>query len=96
MNLQANLGQMNYDAKEIQDAAIEYNNAVIELYKIVDNLTTSWQGADNVAFANTVNGYKEEIVALGKIVNNYALFLNQSSTSLNDLQGDISSAAGKL
>ena len=42
MNLQANLGQMNYDAKEIQDAAIEYNNAVTELYKIVDNLTTSW------------------------------------------------------
>jgi uncharacterized protein YukE len=96
MNLQANLGQMNYDAKDIQDAAIEYNNAVNELYKIVDNLTTSWQGTDNVAFANKVNGYKEEIIALGKVVENYAIFLNRSSGSLNDLQTDISSAAGKL
>lgn len=96
MNLQANLGQMNYDAKEIQDAAIEYNNAVTELYKIVDNLTTSWQGTDNVAFANKINSYKEEIVALGQVVNNYALFLNRSSGSLNDLQSDISSAAGRL
>ena len=29
--------QKSYDAKDIQDAAIEYNNAVTELYKIVDN-----------------------------------------------------------
>ena len=96
MNLQANLGQMSYEAKEIQDAAVEYNNAVNELYKIVDNLSSSWQGTDNVAFANKVNGYKEEIIALGKVVENYAIFLNRSSGSLNDLQTDISSAAGKL
>lgn len=96
MNLQANLGQMSYEAKEIQDAAVEYNNAVNELYKIVDNLSSSWQGTDNVAFANQVNSYKQEIVALGNVVNNYALFLNKTSGSLNDLQGDISSAAGKL
>lgn len=96
MNLQANLGQMNYDAKEINDAAIEYNNAVTELYKIVDNLTTSWQGTDNVAFANKINSYKAEILTLGKVVNNYAIFLNESSGSLSDLQSDITSAAGRL
>jgi hypothetical protein len=40
MNLQANLGNMNYEAKEIHDAAVEYNNAVEDLYKIVDNLSS--------------------------------------------------------
>jgi uncharacterized protein YukE len=96
MNLQANLGNMNYEAKEIHDAAVEYNNAVEDLYKIVDNLSSSWQGTDNITFANKINDYKEEIIALGNVVNNYAIFLNKSSGSLDELQGDISSAAGKL
>lgn len=96
MNLQANLTQMSTDAKAINNAASEYQAAVSELYKTVDNLTTAWQGTDNVSYANKVNSYKDEIQALGQIVNNYAVFLNRAAASLQELQGEIASSASRL
>ena len=70
MDLQADLGQMKQDAREISNAAKEYEDAVTQLYNIVDNLSSSWQGVDNIAFVNTVNNYKKEIQTLGQVVNN--------------------------
>ncbi len=96
MDLQADLGQMKQDAREISNAAKEYEDAVTQLYNIVDNLSSSWQGVDNIAFVNTVNNYKKEIQTLGQVVNNYAIFLDGASNSLDDLQGDVGSAATKL
>ena len=96
MNLQANLQQMNTDAKDISSAAADYLASVKTLYGAVEELSNSWKGTDNTEYANKVNSYKDEIDALGKIVNNYATFLNRAAASLQELQGEISSAAGRL
>lgn len=96
MDLQANLEQMKNEARDINSAAKEYEDAVTQLYAVVDNLSTSWQGVDNKTFVDKINSYKNEIQTLGQIVNNYAIFLDGAAGSLDELQGDVSSAAGKL
>ncbi len=93
--LQANYGELDQEAKEINQAANDYIKAVNDLYKIVD-LQSAWEGADNLNFVNTVNGYKTDITDLGKIVNNYAIFLDKSVEVISNTQQDISDAAGRL
>ena len=94
--LQANYGELVQEAKEINQAANDYVNAVNDLYKIVDDLQSVWQGADNLNFVNTVNGYKTNITDLGKVVNNYAIFLDKTVETLSNTQQGISDAAGRL
>ena len=93
--LQANYGELDQEAKQLNQAANDYIKAVNDLYKIVD-LQSAWEGADNLNFVNTVNGYKTDITDLGKIVNNYAIFLDKSVEVISNTQQDISDAAGRL
>ena len=94
--LQANYGELVQQAKEINQSANDYISAVNDLYKIVDDLQSVWQGVDNLNFINTVNGYKKDITDLGKIVNNYAIFLDKTVETLSNTQQGISDAAGRL
>ena len=92
----ADYNEIHSAAKQISNAANDYNSNVRELYNIVDNLESVWKGDDNVAFINTVNSYKKDILALGTVVNNYAIFLESSATGVENTQNEISNAARKL
>ena len=92
----ADYNEIHSAAKQISNAANDYNSNVLELYNIVDNLASVWKGDDNVVFINTVNSYKRDILALGTVVNNYAIFLESSATGVENTQNEISNAARKL
>ena len=94
--IEADYNEIHSAAKQISNAANDYNSNVRELYNIVDNLESVWKGDDNVAFINTVNSYKKDILALGTVVNNYAIFLESSATGVENTQNEISNAARKL
>lgn len=94
--IEADYNGIHSAAKQISNAANDYNSNVRELYNIVDNLESVWKGDDNVAFINTVNSYKKDILALGTVVNNYAIFLESSATGVENTQNEISNAARKL
>ncbi len=94
--IEADYNSIHSAAKQISNAANDYNSNVLELYNIVDNLASVWKGDDNVVFINTVNSYKRDILALGTVVNNYAIFLESSATGLENTQNEISNAARKL
>lgn len=82
--------------KGLVNNAESYLAEVKVLYDTVDNLTSSWQGSDNVSFANTVNGYRENIEALGKVVGNYGVFLQETANKLAELQSEIANSAASL
>ena len=94
--IKASYEDMQSAANNITKAAEEYKANVDNLYQIVDNLVNNWKGSDNVRFAETVNGYKEDLKALGDIVNSYATFLNNSARTINETQESVSSAASRL
>ena len=96
IRIKATYAEMQSDANGISKAAEEYKTNVDSLYGIVDNLSSVWQGKDNLDFASTVNGYKEDLKSLGDVVNSYAEFLNKAASTISQTQDEISGAATRL
>lgn len=96
MILKASPEQIRTAGKSLISNAESYLASVKSLYETVDNLKANWQGVDNQNFAATVYGYKENIDALGKVIGNYGVFLQETGNNLEKLQADIAQQAGAL
>ena len=64
MVLKATPEEIRTAGKNLVGNAESYLGSVKSLYETVDNLQANWKGSDNQQFATTVNGYKENIMAL--------------------------------
>ena len=96
MKLKASPEEIRTAGKSLVGNAESYITSVKALYKTVEDLSTSWQGEDNVKFANTVNSYRENINALGQVIGNYGVFLQETANSLEKLQAEIAQQASNL
>ncbi len=96
MVLKATPEEIRTAGKSLVGNAESYLGSVKSLYETVDNLQEKWKGADNVKFATTVNGYKENIMALGQVIGNYGVFLQETANSLEKLQAEIAQQASNL
>lgn len=96
MILKASPDEIRDAGKKLVANAESYISSVKSLYETVDNLKASWQGADNQQFASTVYSYKENIDALGQVIGNYGVFLQETGNSLEKLQSDIAAQASQL
>jgi len=94
--IKASYEEMNAAANEITGAANKYQANVDALYNTVSNLETSWKGPDNLTYVETVNSYKENLKALGDVINNYSIFLNKSADYLRETQDEVQSDSGRL
>ena len=96
MVLKASPEEIRSAGKSLVENAESYLGSVKSLYETVDNLQQNWKGSDNQQFANTVNGYKENINALGQVIGNYGVFLQETANSLEKLQAEIAQQASSL
>ena len=96
MILKANPEDIKTAGKKLVSDAESYIASVKSLYETVDNLKATWQGADNQQFASTVYSYKDNIDALGQVIGNYGVFLQETGSSLEKLQSDIAQEASQL
>lgn len=96
MVLKATPEEIRTAGKNLVGNAESYLGSVKSLYETVDNLQANWKGADNQQFAATVNGYKENINALGQVIGNYGVFLQETANSLEKLQAEIAQQASQL
>ena len=96
MKLKASPEEIRTAGKNLVGNADNYLNCVKSLYQTVEELSKSWQGEDNIKFANTVNSYKENINALGQVIGNYGVFLQETANSLEKLQAEIAQHASNL
>ena len=96
MILKANPQDIKTAGRKLVSDAEEYIASVKKLYDTVDSLKRNWQGSDNQEFASTVYSYKENIDALGQVIGNYGVFLQETGSSLEKLQADIAQEASQL
>ena len=96
MALKATPEEIRTAGKKIVANAETYLASVKSLYQTVDNLKTTWQGADNQQFAATVYSYKGNIDALGQVIGNYGVYLQETGNSLESLQSAIAQQAKSL
>lgn len=95
-NISANMDAIRTLGGKVKENGEAYIQEVNRIYQAVEELRNGWQGADNQSFVNKVNEYKDPITNLGKVINDYGTFLESTASTLQNLQDDIASAAGKL
>lgn len=96
MVLKASPEEIRGAGKKLVGNAESYLASSKAIYDTVDNIQTSWQGEDTVKFVNTVNSYKADINALGQVIGNYGVFLQETANSLEKLQAEIAQQASNL
>lgn len=96
MVLKASPEEIRGAGKSLVGNAESYLASSKAIYDTVDNIQTSWQGEDTTKFINTVNSYKADINALGQVIGNYGVFLQETANSLEKLQAEIAQQASNL
>lgn len=95
-SIKADPTEIRSAGKKVVDGGNSYLDAAKKIFDTVEGLQQNWQGVDNTNFAATVNGYRPDIDALGKAVGNYGVFMQETATSLENLQAGIADAATRL
>ncbi len=83
-------------AKKINGLAGEYKTQYDALYKETGNMATTWNGKDNQAYINQINGYKDDFEKMQNLMISYADFLTKSAKSYRDTQDTVVANAKKL
>ena len=96
MYVKANPDEIRNGGKNLVNDADSYLADVKNIYGVIDNLRNNWKGVDNQEFCKTLDGYKENIDALGQVIGNYGVFLQETGNSLEKLQADIAQQASQL
>jgi len=94
--IKANPEELRVAGRNLVSDADNYLAEVKGMYGVVDNLRNSWKGTDNQQFCQTLYGYKSNIEALGQVIGNYGIFLQETGNSLEKLQADVAGEANLL
>ncbi len=94
--IQAEISEIRATGKKVVDTASQYLTVVDQIYDTINELQSIWQGPDNLSYANQVNGYKKNIVALGEVISNYGVFLQETANTLEKLQSDNAAEAARM
>ena len=96
MNLSVNMETVRQLGKTVGDQAAEYNTEIANIYSVIDDVKSAWQGTDSTTYTSQVEGYRASMEALGKVIEQYGQFLLNTADTYQKLQDDIMSNAGKL
>jgi len=83
-------------AAEITNQAGDYQRAYEQLYAEVENLATHWQGKDNLAFTNQIDGFKDDFLKMKQLMIDYADYLKVTAKNYQDTQDDRVAQAQRL
>ncbi len=70
-------------AEKVSQMADNYRNLYERLYGVVDGMTAGWDAADNVAFVEQINGFREEFKAMAEHLTTSSETLKQQAGNYN-------------
>lgn len=91
-----NYEEMEAIANNLASAAGEYEAEIKKLYSKINELKNAWDGEDNAVYVRKIDGYKENLQSLGKVLNDYSSFIRSSINLLKETQNEIANAASGL
>ena len=83
-------------ARKITELAGQYEREYEKFYTTTANMSAGWEGEDNKAFINRIDGFKSDFKAMKALMDRYANFLNASAATYDNTQEDIKRAANSL
>lgn len=99
----SNKQSIKVDPAVMEDAAVkidklaeDYNKAYDRLYSGVGGLAAYWQGKDNLAFTNQIEGFRDDFKAMKNLMEQYADYLKLTAKNYSNTQDDRTTQAQKL
>lgn len=88
--------RLDSQAGRIDSLNADFKSQYTKLFNVVENLSASWQGKDNVNFATTVTGYKEDFEKIKSSIDDYVAFMKQAANVYRETQETIANSANRL
>lgn len=83
-------------AGKIESLAGDYKAQYEALYGETGALASTWQGADNLAFTDRIEGFKPDLARMQEHMLEYAQFLRKAAEGYRNTQGGVISHAKGL
>lgn len=88
--------QLESAATKILGLASDYQKLYDQFYSKTGSMAQSWEGKDNLAFINQIDGFKDDFNKMYTLMNQYAEFLQKSAKAYRDTQDAVTADARKL
>lgn len=83
-------------AKDIDTLSGNYDGKVNEFYKLVEDLKSTWAGADNDAFSKKMEEFRDDFTKLKEEMDQYAQHLRNAAANYRNTQDDAVKRANAL
>ena len=83
-------------ANNVSLAQRDFQRLYNELYNQVDRLAEAWQGKDNRAFINQIEGFQDNFRIISVIMSQYSDFLKNAISAYENTQNELYDQATRL
>ena len=83
-------------AGKMETLASNYESLYRQLYVNVDGMAKAWQGKDNIAYTTQIEGFRDDLDKMKKLMDEYSTFLRKSADAYTKTQEEIVSQARTL
>ena len=83
-------------ASQIDSQAADYERLYNQLFSEVSGLGAAWQGKDNTAFVQQIEGFRDDFQQMAQLMRDYSEFLKTSASTYRTTQENVVSAAKSL
>ena len=96
MKISVDMNQLIQNASYITQQAAEYEAAYRNVYELLEQLQSVWQGKDYTAFASQLNDFRKDFDMMKRVLDEYARYLRESASVYSRLQEECAAMAGRL
>lgn len=83
-------------ASQIDAQAAQYKRLYEQLYTEVNAMKSAWNDAANIAFTSQVEGFKEDLEKMYKLMTQYSEFLVNAANTYETAQNNLIDGAKRL
>lgn len=83
-------------ATKIEGLAAEYQTSYNQMYNTTDAMHSTWAGADNTAFINQIEGFRDDFKEMYSLMLRYVEYLRESANAYKSTQQNVIEWARKL
>lgn len=88
--------QLDSTAGRVEELAGTYEREYTALFGVVADMKSAWDGEDNVAFTNQIEGFRDDFQRMAKLMRDYASYLRKAAQTYRDTQDNIAAQAKTL
>lgn len=88
--------RLDATADKVDSLAGDYESEYNALFRTVADLKSAWDGKDNAAFTNQIEGFRDDFQRMTRLMRDYAAYLRKAAAAYRDTQDELEKKAKTL